>query len=256
VAEVLGTSKLAAVATPSIYAWLEATLRGVVHTLPLESQLVIEGSAVAGCKDSAGGMGRQLCHTTRKICFLYSLLQEHGVERSFHIVSTAHAKYAESSAAAAAVRPQGFGPHMRSVSAVIFEGRHGTAEQPPVALPSPIAARGRPGAQHSQGGGDDSFEVLGWVARFRAATAYYTVSSVHEKVVLGMVSVELTPAELECLPVVRSRSPSAVAVAGNAVAPNLCSLLVVLSIILDSRSTLVFTGRGASAAGVSVGLPP
>ena len=184
----LGLQSLATAPAPSIYGWLHACLRG-----RSEPTLAVTGCATPsqGGLDP-DGMGCELCENTRKLCFLYTLLVERNVTRKFHILSTeSSTEYAAGSSIPGQHSTSSFGPHMRSVSAVMFEGRHGTSEPVNFTVPGSPLARSE----------SDGYEVLGWVARFRAASAFYTAESVHEKVVLGMVSVELTPANLNCLPV-------------------------------------------------------
>lgn len=183
VASFLALDKLAAAPVPSIYRWLHTCVRNAP-----DHNLAVKGMSAHGT------MGSELCHATRKICFLYQLLVEGNAARQFAIRKDFGMAKADKENASKRLH-KGV---LRSVSAVLFEGQHGGNTKQTAAPPaSPIDED----LQTTSNPDSDGCEVLGRVSRARTAAALYTASSVHEKVVLGMVSVELTPADLDCLPI-------------------------------------------------------
>lgn len=189
VASHLAVDKLATAPVPSIYRWLHSCVRSTPdHSL-----------AVSGMS-AHGTMGSELCHATRKVCFLYQLLVEGNAARQFAIRRDFGMSKSEREMNASKRLHKGI---LRSVSAVLFEGQHGGLNATMQAAAPPASPIDEGSMLHTASSNPDSdgCEVLGRVSRTREAATVYTASSVHEKVVLGMVSVELTPADLDCLPI-------------------------------------------------------
>lgn len=169
----LAVDSMAKDPVPNMYQWLHDCLQG---RSPPRS-LVVGQSTDGGDHARPGALGDELCSQTRKICYLYSLMEEGECSRTFRILSQTNSKVKSK-------LPRS--RRQRSVSAVLFESAH---------------AGSRANVSIDQRD-DRAYDRV--LPSDRAAASRYTIYSaapVHQKVVLGMVTAGITPAELECLPI-------------------------------------------------------